>query len=396
MIRENLDEELKELLQKMMQVMMEKERTSFLGYARGKPIVSSGQRRKNPRNGYYRRNFLSALGLMDNLKIPRDRLGEFYPRLLKAMELRSGIVENLIVAMYSKGMSTRDIGEVIESIYGDSLSAQTVTNMTQAIQEEREAWEKRPLKARYVAVFIDCLWVKIRREAVNTDAVYVIGGIDETGRKDILSMHVGATESAVIWEEYLQDLKNRGVQEVLEFISDGLTGLKEAIKRKFPEALTQRCMVHQVRRTLGKVRNKHKEEMVDDLKTIYRVEKFEEAKKNLEAVKNKWKKYYPRLFNSWEENLEDLMSFLAFPRFLRKYLYTTNWLERVHKELRKMVKTKNSLPTEEAAKNLLYFKIRDLVRKYEEKRLPGFDKYKPELEEMWKKQYRFSTLNKKV
>lgn len=395
MTKENLDEELKELLQKMMQVMMEKERTSFLGYAKGKPIVPSGQRRENHRNGHYERNFLSALGLMDDLKIPRDRLGEFYPRLLKVMQLRSGIVENLIVAMYGKGMSTRDIGEIIEGIYGNDLSAQTVSNMTQAIQEEREAWEKRPLKARYTAIFVDCLWVKIRRDTVNTDAVYMIGGVDEAGRKDILSMHIGATESAVVWEEHLQDLKDRGVQEVLEFISDGLTGLKEAIKRKFPEALTQRCVVHQVRGTLGKVRNKHKEEMADDLKTIYRVEKLEEAKKNLEAVKNKWKKYYPRLFKSWEVNLEDLMSFLAFPKFLRKYLYTTNWLERVNKELRKMVKTKNSLPTEDAAKNLLYFKVRDLTRKYEEKRLPGFDKYRSELEEMWKKRYRFSALNRR-
>jgi len=396
MTRDTLDDELKKLLKRMMQVMMEKERTSFLGYKKGHPIASRGQRRDNYRNGYYEREFLSSLGLMEDLKIPRDRLGEFYPRLLEAMELRSGKVEDLIVALYSKGMSTRDISSIIEIIYGDNISAQTVTNLTTAIQEEREAWEKRPLKPRYVAIFIDGFWVKIRRDTVVSDVVYIVGGIDEKGNKEILSMYIGATESAVVWEEHLQDLKDRGVSEVLEFVSDGLTGLKEAIKRKFPEALTQRCVVHQLRNTMGNVRNKHKEEMAEDLRTIYRVDKLDQAKRNLEAVKDKWRKYYPRLFRSWEEHIEDLMAHLAFPKFLRKYLYTTNWLERVHKELRKMVKTKNSLPTEDSAKNLLYYKIRDLNNKYEEKRIPGFDKYKPELEAMWKKQYPFSTLNRKL
>ncbi|MFQ6052452.1 MAG: IS256 family transposase [Candidatus Hydrothermarchaeota archaeon] len=396
MTRDTFDEELKKHLKNMMQLIMEKERTGFLGYEKGKPIVSAGAQRKNHRNGHYEREFLSSLGLMEDLKVPRDRAGEFYPKLLEAIELRSGKVEDLIVAMYSKGLSTRDIGDIVEKIYGDSISAQTVSNLATAISEEREAWEDRPLKPRYIAIFIDCFWVKIRRDVVNTDAVYIIGGIDQKGQKDILSIHVGATESAVVWEEHLQNLKDRGVQEVLEFVSDGLTGLKDAIKRKFPEALTQRCVVHQVRGTMGNVRNKHKAEMVEDLRTIYRVDSQEEAKKNLKAIRDKWKKFYPRLFNSWEEHIEDLMAHLSFPKFLRKYLYTTNWIERVNKELRKMVKTKNSLPTEDAAKNLLYYKVKDLTYRYEQRRVPGFDKYKPELEEMWKKQYPYSTLHRKL
>jgi putative transposase len=375
-------------------VMMEKERTGFLGYRKGVPVSPSGKRRANHRNGYYGRDFLSSLGLMESLKVPRDRLGEFYPKLLEAIELRSGKVEELIAAMYSKGMSTRDIGEVIEDIYGDSISPQTVTNITAGIEEEREAWEKRPLKSRYAAIFIDAIWIKIRRDTVNTDAVYIISGIDEQGYKEILGMYVGATESAVVWEEHLQNIKDRGVQEVLEFVSDGLSGLKEAIKRKFPDALTQRCIVHQMRSTLSKVRKKHKEEVAEDLRTIYRVDSLDQAKKNLKAVKDKWETNYPKLLNSWEDHLEDLMAHLAFPKFLRKFLYTTNWLERINKELRKVVKTKNSFPTEKSVRNLLYFKIRDLNEKYEERRVPGFDKYQPELEAMWKKQYPFSTLGR--
>lgn len=393
--RENLDDELAKLLQRMMEVMMEKERTGFLGYEKGIPIVRAGKQRENHRNGHYERDFLSSLGLLKGLDVPRDRLGEFYPRLLEAMELRSGKMEDLIVALYSKGMSTRDISSVVGIIYGDKISPQTVTNLTQAIEEEREAWEKRPLKKRYTAIFIDSIFVKIRRDTVSTDAVYMIAGVDGRGEKEILGMYIGTTESAVIWEEHLQDLKDRGVEEVLMFISDGLTGLKEAINRKFPKALTQHCVVHQVRGTLGKVRNKHKQEMADDLKTIYQIGKVDsatEARENLRAVRDKWQKSYPRLFESWEDNLEDLMAHLAFPQFLRKYLYTTNWLERINKELKKMTKTKNSFPTEQSAKNLLYFKIRELNMTYEEKRMPGFDKFKPDLDALWKKRYPFSTL----
>jgi len=309
--RENLDSELSRLVKCMMEVMMEKERTGFLGYEKGRPIVSAGKQRDNHRNGHYERDFLSSLGLIEDLNVPRDRLGEFYPKLLEAMELRSGKVEDLIVALYSKGMSTRDISDIIETIYGGSVSPQTVTNLTKGIEEEREAWIKRPLKKRYTAIFIDAIWIKIRRDVVSTDAVYLVAGIDEKGRKEILGMYIGATESAVVWEEHLQDLKDRGVSGVLIFISDGLAGLKGAIKRKFPNALTQRCIVHQVRGTLGNVRNKHKEEMAEDLKTIYHVDTNEKAKENLRAVKDKWYKFYPRLFRGWEENIEDLMAHLA-------------------------------------------------------------------------------------
>lgn len=389
---DDLDEQMKELLQEMMELMMEKERTGYLGYTKGKPIVASGKRRDNHRNGYYRRQFLSSLGLMEDMKIPRDRLGEFFPKLLEQMELRSGMVDKMVLALYGKGLSTRDISDVVEEIYDGSISAQTVSNISSAVEEERIAWEKRPLNKRYTAIFVDALWIKIRRDVVDSDAVYIVAGIDEEGNKEILGMYVGATESAVMWEEILQDLKDRGVSEVLEFVSDGLSGLKEAIKRKFPKALVQRCVTHQMRNTLSKVRSRDKKAVAEDLREVYRVDSIKEAKKNLEAVREKWGKKYSRLLDSWEENLENLLAHLAFPEFLRKFLYTTNWLERMNKELRKMVKTKNSLPTEDSAKNLLYFKIREINDKYAEgKRLPGFEKYKPELEAMWKKQYPFST-----
>ena len=393
--KHDVNEALKDMLQKMMEVLMEQERDSFLGYQKHQPICSSGERRDNHRNGYYSRDFLSSLGKMSELKIPRDRVGDFFPQLMNILESRSSVVEDLIVGMYAKGMSTRDITSIVSEVYGDKISPQTVTNMTQEIMTERAAWEKRPLKSRYTAIFIDCIYIKLRRDTVATDATYVIGAIDENGYKDILGMYVGACESATMWEDILKDLKDRGVKQVLTFVFDGLTSLEEAVARQFPKALQQRCVVHQTRSTLSKARHKHKQELADDLKTIYtNVEDIEQARKRLDAVINKWGKYYPSMLGSWEENLEALTNFLNFPEYLRRYVYTTNWLERVNKELRKVTKNKNSLPTEDSLKNLLYFKIRDICQRYENRRVAGFEKYKTELDELWKKRYPKTTDNK--
>lgn len=198
MTKIDVNEQLKNMLQQMMQILMEQERDNFLGYQKGKPIASSGKQRPNHRNGYYQRDFLSALGKMGDLEIPRDRLGAFYPKLLEILQSRSSVIEQLITSMYAKGLSTRDIEAIVQDVYQDKVSPQAISNMTQEIEKERIAWEKRPLKARYVAIFIDCIYVKLRRDTVDTDAVYVMSAIDDEGQKDILSMYVGTTESAVV------------------------------------------------------------------------------------------------------------------------------------------------------------------------------------------------------
>lgn len=378
------DVTMKRMFKLMLESMMEAERTIFLGY--GKHDFA-GYGSGNSRNGSYERELLTTMGNLEDLKIPRDRLGEFSSELLDKYERSTKPMDKMILALYSKGMSTRDIGDLVNELYGRTLSPQAVTDVTQAVVGQREAWEKRPLPKRFVAIFIDALVVKIRRDVVDNDAVYVVSGIDENGYRDVLGLYYGSTESATHWEEVLEDIKRRGVEEVLVFVMDGLTGLPDAVGRVFPKALIQGCVVHQVRATLSHVRAYHKQAVADDLRSIYSAESYEQAKERLEKIKEKWVKIYPRLFTTWEEKLKYFMTFLEFPKGIRKFMYTTNWIERLNKEFRKVLKNKNSMPTEDSVRNLLYLKVKDLTFKWQGQKLQGFSMYSAELNEIWEMRY---------
>lgn len=379
------DENIKRMFKLMLESMMEGERTDFLGYAKH---CFEGYGTDNSRNGFYERDLLTGMGNLENLKIPRDRLGDFSPELIDKWERSARPMDLLILKLYAKGMSTRDINDVIREIYGKDLSPQAVTNITQEIEVERTAWEKRPLKKKYIAVFIDALFAKIRRDTVAADAVYTAAAIDENGNRDILGQYVGTSESATFWKEtVLADLKQRGVEEVLIFIFDGLTGLVPAVNEIFPKTLTQLCIIHQVRSTLSNVRQNHKQAIADDLKTVYKSKSKSEAKDKILSLKIKWRTEYPRLFNSWIDKIELLMNFLEFPEYLRPHLYSTNWIERLNKEFRKLLKTKNSMPTENSVRNLLYFKIKDMSKKWDTQRLNGFVAYQADINILWEKFY---------
>jgi len=381
----NTNEVLKSLVQKMLEMLMDEERTDHLGYQKGipSPVV-----RENHRNGYYGREYLSQLGLMDDLKIPRDRLGEFVPKLLDVLDRRSGKVNDLVVSMYKKGMSQRDITDIIDEIYDKKISATTVSTMAKAVTVEREAWEKRALESRYIVIFIDAIHINVRKDGlVATDAFYIIYGITDHGRRDVIGLYGGTNESATAWEDHIRDIQNRGVREVLLFVMDGLTQLTETVKAVFPNALTQRCIIHQIRQTLNAVRVKHKAEVADDLKTIYRSKSVDEALVNLKKVQQKWRSIYPRLWTTWEQYLPEFMAFLHFPSEVHRHIYTTNWLERLNKELRKVVKTKNSFPTEESVLNVLYSKLIELQIKWGERRLQNFDACKVEIDKLWDQRY---------
>lgn len=380
------DQVLKDMLQNMMELVMEKERSQYLGYDPGDRFPP-GSRKPNHRNGYRERELTTGLGLLENLKIPRDRLGDFYPALIDSFERRTNKIDDLVLSLYRKGMSDRDIAEVLKEIYGKDLSASTISNISKEVEKERIAWEKRILKSRYTAIFVDCIHLKIRRTVVDTDAVYIAYGIDEDGFRDALGMWVGAAESATQWEYHLNDLKDRGVSQVLLFVMDGLSGLEQAVNAVYPKAKTQRCIVHQVRYTLANARPIHKAELSVDLKTTYQAGTLEEAMKNLELVSNKWRKNYPNLMKSWELHASSLFTFYSFPLFLRKFVYTTNWLERLNKELRKVVKTKNSFPTETAVSNLIFCKLTDTSAKWENRILVGFNSNRHELTKLWDEIY---------
>lgn len=379
------DELLKKMFKLMLESLMEGERTAVLGYDKHDP---QGYGSGNSRNGYYERDLLTGLGLLEKLDIPRDRLGEFTPELLDKWQRQTKPMDKLVMSLYAKGMTTRDINAVVEEIYGKSYSPQQVTLITQEVEEERAAWEKRPLKKRYIAIFIDALFVSLRRgDIVSKDAVYVVCGIDEEGYRDVLGMYVGASESANFWKENLVDLKERGVKEVLLFVFDGLTGLENIVSEIFPKAMTQLCLVHQMRNTLNYVRPKDKGEIALKLKSVYNSKTLSESKEKLLKLQEELKGSYPRLLNRWFYKLDSLMRFLEFPEYLRSHVYSTNWIERLNKDFRKVLKNKNSLPTEDAVRNLLYLKIRDISGRYERQRLNGFVAYQLDLAIMWQKHY---------
>jgi len=379
------DEYLKRMFKLMMERLMEGERDAFLGY--NKYDRRPKNRQDNARNGYYSRDLLTGLGNLDDLEIPRDRTGKFDTELLRQYEQSTTPMDKLILKLYSKGMSTRDIQDTIQEIYGKKLSPQAVSEITQEIEEERVVWERRPLKKRYTAIFIDALFVKMRRDKVSSDAVYIAAAIDDTGKRDILGMYVAGEESSTFWKNILADFKARGVKETLLFVFDGLTGLKEAVNEVYPQSLTQLCVVHQIRNTLSYVRAVHKTAVAADLKSIYKSSTLPLAKDALLKVKAKWVSHYPRLFNSWIDKIEVLMTFLEFPEYLRPHLYSTNWLERLNKEFRKVVKTKNSFPTETSVRNVIYFKIRDISRHWDTQSLNGFVAFNADLQIMWERHY---------
>jgi transposase-like protein len=379
-VGEDKDELLKRMFKLMMESLMEGERSAFLGY--GKHDFT-GYGTSNSRNGYYDRDLLTGVGLLEKLNIPRDRLGEFTSELVDKWERSTKPMDNLVLSLYAKGMSTRDIEDVIKRIYGKDISPQAVTLITKEVEEERLAWERRRLKRRYTAVFIDALFTNIRRESVSSDAVYTIAGIDENGHREILGQYVGTAESALFWKQALADIKDRGVEQVLVFVFDGLAGLEGVVKEIFPRALNQLCVVHAVRNVLSNIRPCHKMAVAGDLKTIYGSKTIQEAKDNALKVKSKWQGTYPRAFNQIVQKIDILMSFLTFPEYIRPHLYTTNWLERLNKEFRKVLKNKNSMPTEDSVRNLLYLKVRDLSRRWETQRLNGFGAYQVDLNILW-------------
>lgn len=396
------DELYKRLFQNMMERLMEGERDAFLGYEKYaqkalKEILVGIGGSTNSRNGYYGRDLLTGLGLLEDIKVPRDREGEFSPELIDKWQRSTKPMDRLVMSLYAKGMTNRDINAVVEEIYGKSYSPEQVSLITKEVEEERLAWEKRPLKRRYLAIFVDCLYVSLRRgDKVSKDAVYVVCGIDDEGYRDILGFYIGASESATFWKEVLTDLKQRGVQQVLLFVFDGLTGLEAVVNQIYPKALTQLCIVHAVRASLSYVRPSDKELVAGKLKQVYHSKTLAEAKETLLKIQEELKGKYPRLLNRWFEKLDSLMVFLQFPEYLRPHVYSTNWIERLNKDFRKVLKNKNSMPTEDAVRNLLYLRIRDMLKRYDSHRLNGFVAYQLDLKIMWQTRYGVSEGEEKV
>ncbi|PUU86634.1 Transposase (or an inactivated derivative) [Halanaerobium congolense] len=380
----NFDDMINDLIKNFIEKLLKGELTEFLNYDK---YESAGKNSGNSRNGNYTRNFQTKYGVIEKLEVPRDRNNDFQTALFEPYKRRDDWLEQTVIQMYARGLSTRDIANLIEQMYGQKYSATSVSNLTDIAVKEIEQWKNRPLEKRYSVLFIDALSIKIRREHVGNESAYIIIGINEEGYREILDFYIGVTESAALWEEVLMNLKSRGVEQVLLGVMDGLPGLTDSFLKVYPKADVQRCVVHKVRNTLHKVKKKHTDEIVTDLKKIYKAPSIEFAEQALNDFSSKWDKLYPRLAQSWFEDKDELFTFYKYPDSIQKSIYTTNWIERANKEIRKRIKTMNSLPNEKAAEKILYLKILDYNSKWSERRLKGFLAARENLIQLFEERY---------
>lgn len=324
-------------------------------------------------NGFYDRDLTTSMAHVEGLKVPRTRSGGFNPAILPERRRASFDLEELVFAMHVGGSSTRDISKFIERVYSASIGRDAISRLTDVAQGVIDKWKNRPLAERYAAIFLDATYVKLRRGDVRSEPVYVAMGILPNGDRQILgfAMFGSEGESAGAWHEYLLKLKERGVKSVNLFVTDNLRGLTEATARAFPASQHQLCVVHHVRNCLRDTRSSDKTELAHDMKKIYRADNLLAAKENLELFKEKWKKRNSKAVLRWEANASHLLTFLRFDAGLRRYIYTTNVLERLNKEIKRRIKVIEVFSTEHSLEKMLYLILREEDEKLQKRKMPN-------------------------
>jgi len=352
---------MKEISKEVLETLFDGEITDFLGYER---YDQKSKGIDNSRNGYNKKEVQSKFGNI-GIEVPRDRKSEFEPVVVKKRQRDISGLEDRIISMYAKGMSTRDIKAHIEEIYGYEISAETVSTITDKVLEKSKEWRARPLKEIYSIVFMDATFLKVRQEGhVRNKAVYAIVGIDLEGNKEVLGLWASETESAKFWLTVLNELKNRGVKDILIFAVDGLTGIADAIRSVYSEAEIQRCIVHQIRNSLKYVSWKERKVVAHDLKGIYKAATEKEALSSLDDFEKKWGKRYPHISKSWRENWGELATYFKYPQEIRTLIYTTNPIESLNRGIKKVTKTRAIFPNEDALFKLLYLAIDDISKRW--------------------------------
>lgn len=370
---------LKESFKDVLQELLEAEMDCHLGYSKND---SSKKRTDNSRNGYTPKTVRSELGPIE-VDVPRDRKSEFAPKIVPKYKRDVSGIEEKVISLYARGMSTRDIHDQIKELYEVEISAEMVSKITERIIPEIKQWQNRPLEPIYAFVFMDAIYYKIREDGhVLNRAAYVVMGVDIDGMKDILGIWIGENESSKFWLGILNELKNRGVEDILMFSVDGLTGIKEAIEAVYPKSEIQRCIIHQLRNSFKYVSYKHIKEFSKDFKTVYTAVSEEEALDNLCEIKEKWGKQYPFAVRSWENNWDVLNPFFKFPQDIRRIVYTTNIIEGLHRQFRKVTKTKTVFPSDTALEKMLYLASVNVMKKWTQ-RYRNWDKVLSQLDIMY-------------
>ena len=346
----------RELKKALMERALGGELTHHLGYEKGDP---GGRGSGNSRNGHSSKTVLTEEGELD-LSIPRDRAGTFEPQLVPKGVTRLDGFDDKIISLYARGLTVREIQGHLKELYGTEVSPDLISRVTDAVLEEVKDWQGRPLDACYPIVFFDALRVKIRDEGlVRNKAVYVALALDVEGQKHVLGLWIEQSEGAKFWLKVMNDLKTRGVADILIAVVDGLKGFPEAIGAAFPETIVQTCIVHLIRNSLAFVSWKDRKRIMPDLKAIYRAESAEAALDRLAAFEAIWGARYPAIGDSWRRAWEHVIPLFAFPPDIRKMIYTTNAVESLNRSLRKIIKTRGSFPSDEAATKLLFMAIRN-------------------------------------
>jgi len=352
---------IKKMTGTIIEEMLEAERDAHLGYSR---YDTSNKETDNSRNGYSKKTIHSIHGDME-LDIPRDRQGEFEPELIKKYDKDISQIEDRILSMYARGMTVRDIQSHLEEICGASISAQTISNITDRILPMIEEWRNRPLKEVYSISYIDGQRYKVRSDGkVKDKTVYGVMGIDLEGNKDMLGLWISETENSRYWLQVLTELKNRGVKDILIVTSDDLPGIEDAIKAVYPEAEYQGCVVHVIRNSLKYVSYKDKKAYSKFMKSVYQAPTEDAALMALEELKEQWGDKYPLAVGVWERNWDRIRTMFRFTAEVRRLIYTTNPIESFHRQLRKVTRNRSLFPTDTAVLKLLYLATQNITRKW--------------------------------
>lgn len=356
---EDIQDALKDLLGDTLKEMLEAEMDEHLGY-------ESYERSENPnsRNGYKQKQVRGKYG-ETTLSVPQDRDSTFEPKIVKKRQKDISTIEDKIISMYAKGMTTRQISEIIEDIYGFEVSEGMVSDITDRLLPEIEEWQNRPLAEVYPIIFIDAVHFSVRdNNVIRKLAAYVILGINYEGKKEVLTIQVGENESSKYWLTVLNELKNRGVKDILILCADGLTGIKEAVNAAFPKTEYQRCIVHQVRNTLKYVPEKDRKAFAADLKSIYQAPTEEQGRTNMEAVTEKWQGKYPNAMKSWSSNWDAICPIFKFSADVRKVIYTTNAIESLNSTYRRLNAQRSVFPSPTALMKALYLATFEASKKW--------------------------------
>jgi len=352
---------LKQLTKQLLERAMQAEMTAHLGYEKNAPVE---KQTSNSRNGSYKKRVKGEFGNLD-IAVPRDRDSSFEPVIIPKGQSRFTGFDDKIIALYARGVTTRDIQAHLEEIYGIEVSPALISQVTQAVQEEVSLWQNRPLDEIYPIVYLDAIRVKVRHDGrVINKAVYLAIGVNLDGLKEVLGMWTAETEGAKFWLQVVTELKNRGVKDIFIACVDGLKGFPEAIETVFPDTQVQLCLVHMVRHSLKYVSWKQRKEVAADLKAIYQAPTIELAEVNLAQFEAKWDDSHPTIGKSWRNNWERITPLFSYPPEIRKAIYTTNAIESVNMSLRKVTKNRGSFPNDDSMFKLLYLALKNISKKW--------------------------------